>query len=254
MAETSAGQAKLDKMIASGMGKQQALKILIDAQKRENASGSSSSSGVVPRDTSRDIGSLNPINQPGVIQVNPGFGPQPFNGLPRIIIDAVPATPISSGGGGTATSAAAAPVEQPKIKAATPDLLQTGTQDVLPDALMEKLILEDIGSQELLLVTRHDLINGQNVIYQPIVNLPDISIRYNSKNIINVPQSSEEVFQQFSIKLDAHIPGEADLNGQNIVYMSNSGDIIVNCLDPDENYLIEVEILSAGGIFNDTIY
>lgn len=251
MATTSEGQAKLDRMVASGMGKQQALKMLIDAQKKQNAAASSSSSSsVVPRDTSRDVGPLNPISQPGSIQFNPGFGIQPDNGLPRVIIDATPASPSS--GGSISTSMPA--VEQPKIKAATPDLLQSGTQDVLPLELQERLILENIGGQELLLTTRHDLINGQNITYQPIVNLPDISLKYGPNKIISLSESAEQNFGQFSIRLEEHIPGSTALNGEPIVYMSSSGDIVVNTDSMNDDYAVEIEIISSGQIFNDTIY
>ena len=280
MAETAAGQAKLDKMIASGMGRQQALSILINAQKKEQAAAAASSttsqsassgSSSAPTPTKPSFteqataagwtiddesGGWKPPADSGGWQWNAETGLKQLTPTPSVPTASGGSTGGGSGGGSSGSSsesvgASSAPV---KIKAATPDLLILGEQDILADALMERLIFEDIGGQELLLVTRHDLINGQNIIYQPITNLPDISLRYNSKNIVALPQSSEEVFQQFSIKLEQHVPSAEDIDNENVVNISSSGDLVVNCLDPNEDYLVEIEILSAGTTFSDTIY
>lgn len=239
MAETKEGQAKLDKMLAAGMGRQQALKILINAQKKANAAAAAASSSSPSKSS--------PAQEP-----EPAA--KPVEPAPAAPAPAASSSSTAQGAYESAgTSSAPTPAEPISIKAATPDILITDS-DILPETLMASLIFENIGGQELLTVTRHDLVNGQNIVYQPIVNLSDISLRYNSKNIITVPESSDEVFQQFPIRIEQHIPGESDLNGEDIVYMSNTGDIVVNCLDPNEDYLIEVEILSTGNIFNDTIY
>jgi hypothetical protein len=56
------------------------------------------------------------------------------------------------------------------IKIATPDIM-IGKDEVVPIETMTNLIFEDIGGQEIINISRADLVNGQKVVYQPIKNL-----------------------------------------------------------------------------------
>ena len=58
------------------------------------------------------------------------------------------------------------------VKVATPDLILKDA-DVIDVDIMTDLIFEDIGGYELATISRHDLVNGQEVIYSPIKNLTD---------------------------------------------------------------------------------
>ena len=62
------------------------------------------------------------------------------------------------------------------VKIATPDLLIFGEQ-VVAIEIMTDLIFEDIGGFELATISRHDLVNGQTVIYAPIKNLTDLYLQ-----------------------------------------------------------------------------
>ena len=69
--------------------------------------------------------------------------------------DVTPATPIS-------TSSAAN-----DVLIAKKDIILFN-EDAVPVELMTDLIFENIGGQELINISRHDTVNGQTVIYQPI--------------------------------------------------------------------------------------
>ena len=78
------------------------------------------------------------------------------------------------------------------VKVATPDLILKDA-DVIDVDIMTDLIFEDIGGYELATISRHDLVNGQEVIYSPIKNLTDLYSQYNPNNILRI-QSSDSYF------------------------------------------------------------
>ena len=155
------------------------------------------------------------------------------------------------------------------IKIATPDLI-IFNDDVLPIEIMTDLIFEDIGGYELATISRHDLVNGQNVIYSPIKNLTDLYLQYNSNNILRL-QSSDSYFKSLSLSILDHLPtcgtgydlsgDDPDLtkrvkvpNCKSIYIDPITGDLVINLINVKENEQVEVEILTNGNIFDDTIY
>jgi hypothetical protein len=140
------------------------------------------------------------------------------------------------------------------IKPATPEVIiydDGGT----PIELMQDLLFEDIGGQELLTVSRHDILTGQKVSYQPIKNLSDISIRYNSQNIIFLPDSIANYFKNFKISAESKLPTAASISGKiNAEVDATTGEMTLGfeLLKKDEQ--IEVQVFSEGNLFDDTIY
>ena len=63
------------------------------------------------------------------------------------------------------------------IKVATPDILLFDESSV-PVDIMTELIFEDIGGQEIITISRNDIINGQEVSYSLIGNLSKIQKQY----------------------------------------------------------------------------
>jgi hypothetical protein len=161
----------------------------------------------------------------------------------------------------------------PAMPAPLPTVKNTSTKsanpaDIILDPgvtnyeLMTKLTLEKIGGQELISIARHDTVNGQNVIYQPIKNVSDVAIAYNPQNMISFPDSSDTYFKSFAIKLEAHIPqyvdGEvsADMFAKpnNVYYNPLTESLVIESIGLKRDYDIEVQMLSSGKVFSDTIY
>jgi hypothetical protein len=160
------------------------------------------------------------------------------------------------------------------IKIATPDLLIFG-EEVVAIEVMTDLIFEDIGGFELATISRHDLVNGQTVMYAPIKNLTDLYLQYNPNNVLRL-QSSESYFKSLSLSIFDHIPicgtgydisppesnpNEEDKtkwtktpNCKSVYVDPISGDLVINLINFKENEQVEVQILTNGEIFNDTIY
>lgn len=142
------------------------------------------------------------------------------------------------------------------IKIARPDIMLINNES-LPIELMTDLTFEDIGGQEIINMVRNDMINGQNVIYQPIKNLSEINSQYNSNNIISLENTSDSYFKNFSIKLETHIPlegtGPSPENAS--VYLDEvNGNLIINVINMASDEQVEVQIVARGDLLNDTMY
>ena len=146
------------------------------------------------------------------------------------------------------------PKEDNSVKSASPDIILIDQND-LPIDLILKLTLEKIGGQELISLVRHDTVNGQNIIYQPVKNISDVAISYNPQNIINIPDTAEIFFKNFAIKMESHIVQDTNEAPPESVYIDPvSGNIVIETINLKSDYEVEVQMMSSGQIFNDTIY
>ena len=122
--------------------------------------------------------------------------------------------------------------------------------DELPIEVMTDLIFEDIGGQELINIARNDIINGQQVSYQPIKNLASIQQQYNPNNIVSLQSTSDKYFANFSIKLDNKIPDLGTGTDGSYVYLdNNTGDLVIEAINLESDEQIEVEIAVSGTIY-----
>lgn len=150
-----------------------------------------------------------------------------------------------------------------QVKSATPDIIiEDGTG--VPIELMEQLIFEDIGGQELLLLSRHDNLNGQKVAYRPISNLQDIDIRYATENLIFASDSFKNYFKNFTILLESAVPEliKYDVDGSiifndsapNAYVVNATGGITLEFDNLKNGEQVQVQIMSNASLFDDTIY
>jgi hypothetical protein len=151
------------------------------------------------------------------------------------------------------------------VKPATPEL-RIFRDDLVPIEIMSDLIFEDIGGQELINISRHDLINGIDIIYQPIKNISSIFFQYNPNNILKLQNTSDAYFKNFPIRLNDKIPecGTGyDLDPVTLAETPNckyiyidpkTGDFVVNLIKLDKGEQVEVQILVDGDPDNGTIY
>jgi len=182
-------------------------------------------------------------------------------------------------GGGEVSATAPLPkaivkADDTSVKIATPDLILFD-EELMSIDIMTDLIFEDIGGYELATISRHDLVNGQKVVYAPIKNLTDLYLQYNPNNVLRL-QSSDSYFKSLSLSIFDHLPtcgtgydispppnnlNETDKNkwiktpNCKSVYIDPiSGDLVINLINVKENEQAEVQVLTSGDIFSDTIY
>ena len=140
------------------------------------------------------------------------------------------------------------------VKYATPSDVLIDTND-LPIDLILKLTLEKIGGLELISLVRHDTVNGQNIVYRPVKNIPQLAIQYNPQNIVKMPDSADSYFKNFPIKLENHIQQTTNELPPLVAYIDPvTENVIIDVVNTKRDYEIEVQMVSSGKVFDDTIY
>ncbi len=114
--------------------------------------------------------------------------------------------------------------------------------------LMTQMTIEDIGSLELINTARHNLITGNNIVYKPFSKLSILNLQYDPLRILALADGTPAQFDAFSIPLENYLPDQLTN-----VSIDNSGNIIIDFINIQEGDFVEVEILSQGTLYNDTI-
>jgi LysM repeat protein len=160
----------------------------------------------------------------------------------------VNSTPLTPADITTASVAAALP-PAPPVKTAPIDTVLFN-DDELPIEVMTDLIFENIGGQELINIARNDIVNGQQISYQPIKNLSSIQQQYNPNNILSLQATSDKYFANFPIKLENKIPSPGTgPNGTHVYFDSINGNLIIEAVNVEPDEQLEVEITVSGTIY-----
>jgi hypothetical protein len=152
-----------------------------------------------------------------------------------------------------ATPATVSPVVQappaPPVKTASIDTVLFNDEEV-PIEVMSDLIFEDIGGHELINIARNDIINGQDISYQPIKNLTSLQQQYNPNNILSVQATSDKYFSNFAIKLENKTPNVGNGPfGSNVYIDPLTGNMVVDAINLETDEQIEIEITLSGTIY-----
>ncbi len=135
-----------------------------------------------------------------------------------------------------------------KVKVASSNLFifdeRVDNTDAMADA-----IIEDIGGQEIINVSRNDLLNGQNVTYSVIENLASTQRQFNPNELVKLQSTDAEFFESFQINLDTFTPNYGTGLGGQIVYVDpETGNIVINTVNVSNNLVVEVEFVSYAEI------
>jgi hypothetical protein len=154
------------------------------------------------------------------------------------------------------------------VKIATPELLNFSDSTLTEDVMVD-LIFEDIGGQEIINISRNDIINGQNVTYQLVKNLSDLAYQYRSENIVPLSRTDKDYFKNFAISLYDKIPECGSgydpfvlvdapplrIGNCKYVYVDPiSGDVVIDLVNLRPEEQVEVQIISDITQLHDTIY
>lgn len=144
-------------------------------------------------------------------------------------------------------------VVNPAVLVATPALIALSNLPLDID-IMADLIFENIGGQELINISRSDIINGQDVLYSPIKNLKNLYLEYNANNIIRLENAADTYFKNFPIRLENKLPYSSSGILEDVVYLDSKGNLIINVSNLEKDEQVEVQILNSGEILDGTIY
>lgn len=137
------------------------------------------------------------------------------------------------------------------VKVATPETYEL--YPTSPSAVVgAQIFLELLGGNELIEISRHDLINGYGVKNQPIKDAQIIATQFNAFNIIPLQDTLPNYLDNFPIKLEEKLPNLAA--DESNVTIDDNGIITIELINLKPDELVEVEILYQGEILDDTIY
>jgi hypothetical protein len=144
------------------------------------------------------------------------------------------------------------------IKIATPDLIEFA-EDAVPVEYMTDLLFEQIGGQEIISISRNDIVNGQTIVYQPIKNISQLAATFSPLNLFASIDDTNSYFKNFTIKLDERVPeiGANQANNEviDVVFIDPAnGNLIINTVNMLPNERLEVQILNSGDATDDIIY
>jgi hypothetical protein len=132
------------------------------------------------------------------------------------------------------------PTPRADFKPATPDLIEFDDSQV-PIDFMTDVLFEQVGGQEMISISRNDLINGQSVLYNPIRNVTQLNVKYGPSTIIPMPDTIDFYFNGKAIKLSDKLP-EA---GETVYLDKTRGDIVIEVNNMTVSERVEIEILFA---------
>lgn len=142
----------------------------------------------------------------------------------------------------------------PSVKVATPDLF-VFKDEIVPIEVMTDLIFENIGGQELITISRNDMISGQTVLYSPIKNMSSLYLQYNPQNILNIQDTSATYFRNYPIKLESSIPSAGSGPAGETVYIDpTTGDLVIELVNLEADEQVDVQVLISGSLLDGTIY
>jgi hypothetical protein len=134
-----------------------------------------------------------------------------------------------------------------KVKVATSNYFiepSVDNSDAMADA-----IIEDIGGQEIMNLTRTDLLNGQSVTYNIIENLESTQRQFNPNEILKLQSTDADLFASYQLDLNTFTPEYGTGPSGDIVYVdSNTGELVINTVNIDNDLFLEVEIVSYSDI------
>lgn len=214
-----------------------------------NSGGDTSKFNAATWQKLKEIERANALRNYNPAGVMDGYTPPPSGGSKPVTQtpSSNPSTQVSSPtSGSTVKIAAASPilpnfkpiVSNKNFKVAPSDIIQFDDNSVEIE-LIKDLLFEDIGATELANISRTDLIDGQNVIYAPIKNLPVIRRDFNPNNIV-ATGSNSDYFSRFAIDLS--------LRGIYDPYFDDQGNLVIEVETVGDDEEIQVQILTNGTI------
>jgi len=121
------------------------------------------------------------------------------------------------------------------IKQAQPDIVIDPEIDTTGDYIVERFF-EELGGQELINLSRHDLIDGINVVYNPIANLSRLRQRFNPNNIIESDFLSQNEARNATIDIISRGMYEPVFDDQGRLVVE------IDIIRPEENIEMQVSI------------
>lgn len=143
------------------------------------------------------------------------------------------------------------PPPPPKIvKSPNRDVVEF-SREQFSQSSIARLLFEQVGSIELVNISRRDTIEGQNPYYTLISNLSSIRKNFDPTSLISRQKSNQNIQDNYSINLNNKIPDQDYLtrnNLENFYYIDDNGDLVIELDNLAIDEIIDLEISTSGTI------
>lgn len=142
------------------------------------------------------------------------------------------------------------------VQSADPDVVLVNPEE-LPADVQEMLVLQAIGGSELIQIARNNSVDGQKVIYQPIVNMDSFAAQFSPVLIVGNAPTLNGLKASVPINIDSYLDIAQDNSGAIFVGTSQAGKpaIIVELDGLQEGDVIEIATanLNQSVIYQETL-
>lgn len=132
---------------------------------------------------------------------------------------------------------------KPDALAADPDVVLVAPS-TLPVDVQAQLILQDMGGTELIMFARHDTVDGQKILYQPIKDLDLLASEFNPKLITGYAPTYMTLKKGFIGDIDDTVPaidpGSTGALAINTEAAGNGTEIIINVNTTSNTSVVEL--------------
>lgn len=128
------------------------------------------------------------------------------------------------------------------VKQPAPSLVQYAPE-TLPQELIEDLLYEQVGGQELISIARHDTINGQDVSYSLIRNLSILNQNFNPNNILAGQTTYTLQFNQYALDIANKLISASP------IYLDDQKNLVIELDSIGADEYLEAEISTNGTIY-----
>lgn len=147
------------------------------------------------------------------------------------------------------------------VRVATPDLIIFDPNATSADAMAD-LIFENIGGEELLEISRSDLINSANVVFPRIKNVVRVVPPEAIDQMGGYSDTADDDTNNYSLVLSQYVPVRYVLNNETGEFVivdpiqidQETGSVIIDTVNMTPELQIEVQFVANAKLFDDTIY
>lgn len=145
-----------------------------------------------------------------------------------------------------------------KVKIATSNLIidENSAQTVVE---LKNALFDEFCGQEIISIARTDSIDGLEIMYNPISDIPNILSQYSPKTLIALQSNDASFFEKFTLSLPQYLPNYGTGPSNETVYINSTtnrtlaGSLIINFINILNKENVEIEFFIPDTV-SDTIY
>lgn len=114
--------------------------------------------------------------------------------------------------------------------------------DVLPAEVQAQLLLGAIGGSEIVKISRHNRVQGERIVYQPITNINPWAAAHSANALINYVATLKSLRDSYSLKVGEHYVEDALEDYPNSVFKESETNAFSSERSNKDSLFIKTEL------------